>query len=160
MQEAVLARNILFICGTYTISFDHLEYVHRLDAAHGVSSVDAIISLRKWRKHNGEDDARYCARILYLMVDQTCYLPVDRVFAVLGLFPREIMSKVEINYSPQRCQEYWTTYEQFTQALSEFFSERKGSVNKELRGLAQATYSIPQLSTWCPYFNAPKNTMA
>lgn len=49
MQEAVLARKILFICGTYTISFDHLAYVHQLDAAHGVSSVDAIISLRKWR---------------------------------------------------------------------------------------------------------------
>ena len=160
MQEAILALNILFICGTYTISFDHLKYVHQLNAAHYVSSVDAIISLRNWRQNNGEADARYCTRILYLMVDQTCYLPVDRVFAVLGLFPREIMSKVEINYSRKRCQEYWTTYEQFTQALSEFFSERKGSVNKELRGLAQATYSIPQLSTWCPNFNAPKNTMA
>jgi hypothetical protein len=88
------------------------------------------------------------------MVDQTCYLPIDRVFAVLGLFPQEIMSKVEVNYSQKRCREYWTAYEQFTQALSEFFSEREGSVNEEIRRLAQATYSIPQLPTWCPNFNA------
>lgn len=158
MQEAVLARNILFVCGTYTISFNHLEYVHQLDTAHGVSSIDAIISLRNWRQHNGEADAGYCARTLSLMVDQNCYLPIDRVFAVLGLFPREIMSKVEVNYSRQRCKEYWTTYEQFTQALSEFFSERKGSVNKELQRLAKATYSIPQLPIWCPNFNYHETT--
>ena len=154
MQEAVLARNILFICGTYTISFDHLKYVHQLYATHGAPSVDAIISLRNWRQHNGEADAQYCGRILDLMVDQTCYLPVDRVFAVLGLFPQEIMSRVEVSYSRKRCREYWTTYEQFTQALSEFFSEREGSVNEEIRRLARATYSIPQLPTWCPNFNA------
>jgi hypothetical protein len=103
----------------------------------------------------------YCARILHLMFSQSCFLEVDRVYAVLGLFPPGLMAKVDVNYSRDHRDEYWATYLQFCQGLLSCLGRRNGPVVDALRGIAQRARKCPgDAPLWCPDFSRPLHAPA
>ena len=169
MQEAILARDLLIVCGEDRVEWADVAYFYNFvrretrskrkheqrEAPVDSPSVGAIISLRKWRAEHGEANAQYCIRILHLMVSQSCFLEVDRVYAVYGLFPPAVMAKVDVNYSHERKHKYWMTYLDFCRGLLAFLGNDDGHrVVEELRGITDRGYSCPgAVPSWLPDFS-------
>jgi hypothetical protein len=174
MQEAILAKEMLVVCGEKSVEWRDIAYVHNFVSSERVLSVQgksrtisrirspsisSITSLRQWRADNGENDAQYCAQILELMFSQSCFMEVDRVYAVLGLFPPDLMAKIDVNYSRNHCREYWKTYEQFCQALITSLGKDDGPVWDALRSIGARAYGCPgNALPWCPDFSRPRPT--
>ena len=168
MQEAVLARQLLVCCGDKSVIWEDVAYVYDFVEADGPASglsvtdshsVGAIISLRRGRAEEGEANAQYCTTILGLMVSQDCFLEVDRVYAVLGLFPPEVMSKIDVNYSYKHRMVYWEKYMQFCGGLVLCLGRKKSKpVVDALRAIAASTHRCPgNVPGWCPDFSNPKH---
>lgn len=154
MQEAVLAKSLLIICGSDITSWENIVRCTKSQfnttpraqslADHrknGIATVERIESLRQWRsasKRLTERQPYYLVEILQLMVTQDCFLPVDRVFAVLGLFPRDVITKVTVRYSAQgRRLDHRVVYAEFTNAILGLQDDQQGVVKSVIEALQE-----------------------
>jgi hypothetical protein len=76
--------------------------------------------------------------------------PVDRVYAILGLFGPEIRAQVDIDYSPASTKNYWKAYTQFFKALM------LRAPHMAIMGLISEEKLTP-LPSWCINFDSTQD---
>ena len=139
IQEMVFSRNIVFLCGRLSASWDDFN---TLMFAHQRYSKVAYDSLYKLNILAGMSKVFYCLRgqsemmgliekykgqpaggpevigLLEFSRNQECTEPLDRVYAVMNLLADDdIRSQITISYAENDKEQYWKTYAQLFNAL-------------------------------------------
>jgi Heterokaryon incompatibility protein (HET) len=170
-QEAVLARDMIFLCGTKVAQWSSLQALCRTkndfafrDGAVRTNLQDAlrlrlgdlysellytVSTIREARKKGQQDSI--IPITLRMSRHQATLEPVDRVYAILGLFDPEIRAQVDIDYSPASTKNYWKAYTQFFKALM------LRAPHMAVMGLSSEE-KLAHLPSWCINFNSTQNT--
>ena len=173
VQEAVLAREIVAVCGEKSAAYSDIQLLipafERLtrysDSQHLVGKFSGLVKafyclrcdmlkiideFRKDRTARAESDILRLTgdtmRILEFARNQQATQPIDRVYAVLGLIDKQLRSRIPIHYDPDSRRQYWRTYVQFFKAIVDTFAD--GAYY--FTSLFHTGRQTAELPSWCP----------
>ena len=174
-QEIVLARRAVMVCGPATINAidfftfvrngffrdrGYLKYIRSvasciledLTLSHFAYTLcDLITSSRKtFAEHGFAFDLAHLSGSLYDLETLRVKEPVDRIWAIAGLLPKNILERLasSVDYSVEGRKEYWRTYVTFAKTV--FDSGQ--SLHLLTMGPPQGKRDM-RLPSWCPDFS-------
>ena len=164
VQEVLMARELVLVCGSKTISWDALFAatfdIGLLIAADNPQverqyrcATKGIVELGEWRGKaggaviNGLSQSEF-VRILSAGRQRQVTEQVDRIWALTGLAQPELRKSVAplVDYSPAGRSNFYSTFKAFTQAFL-LQDERLWMLS-----LAAITPKHESLPSWCPNF--------
>ena len=127
-----------------------LRYVDRLERMARSRTVEVRGTKKTHVKKNGNS----FHIIMDVFKKQQCSEPVDRIWAILGLLPKELREHINntnlIDYSVSGKREYWRSYVAFMRLLCTL--DRKSFWTAVLAGQGLVKHSA--MPSWCPDWNA------
>jgi hypothetical protein len=162
VQEAVLAKDILFICGTKLSTFalfdlfwyeaqrnlfmDEIERKapKRMESRQGRLTVQNLVWLRELFSRGDLIPASDLAQIGR---DLNVSEPLDRIYGLIGLMPDAIRGAVVVDYSVTSRQEYWKLYISVGKMLLQ-------QESLDFLRYSESNERPPELPSWVPNWNA------
>ncbi|CAM1502532.1 Fc.00g045160.m01.CDS01 [Cosmosporella sp. VM-42] len=162
MQEVILARRLVFLCGEYLVDFedgikflkylDHLPLRNDISQVHNFSALNttddnaldtlSVVSMLRGRNQRGGSSA---LASLALARRKLAREPVDKVYGILGIIGSDIRDKIRVDYSPESKRDFWKLYVDVCRTLLEDDGYR-------ILRLTSSEQRHPELPTWCPDF--------
>ena len=160
LQEAVLAREIIFICGNTGIDFDILvnvvEGLEKISLTalplfntkieHCPRGIVSPMTISGLRKHFVQSP-RKCIEFTVLLLsssDRGCSDPRDRIYALLGMSGPELQENVQIRYDVPPTEIYLDYARWEIQQVN----------GPNILLLACWKHPRPDMPSWCPDFDA------
>lgn len=169
VQEALLAKNIIVLCGSRQVPWETFANLTAMllearllpdiiprglelkDVEPGFYAMIAMKNLRMTRLAlNGLPLYPFLKLLDHARVRQVGQ-PVDRIWAVIGLAPPAIYVAAAplINYSYSATTKYWETYINFVKILL------TKDAGLHILALCYSEATLDELPSWCPNFNSP-----
>jgi len=165
LQEVILAKDVLFICGSRVLEFELLRSASFQMYQVGISQyLKELVSNTR--------DIQRCPSLINLGLLRVAFStsllnavamlhkarrhhvrePVDRIYGLLGVMEEWVKQEVIVDYSPEARTQYWKLY----------ISVAKGIVRSgelDLLIIAASEERPLQLPSWIPNWNSPESTV-
>jgi hypothetical protein len=173
MQEAGLSQNCQLVCGGKSLEWSAIHTfettVKKMQSDYFSQRVIGpmflfgwkeilitLVTLRSWSAAVREDKISDVRALFVLSESKKCKEAVDRIWAILALFPNSLQQRVReagiVDYSASSKKQYWKTYLSF---LKLFYPENS-NVLWEIIRYGQGLAKNLNLPSWCPDFNATR----
>ena len=171
MQEAALSQNCQVVCDgkslewsaiqTFFATVEKLQFKPFFSIPHigiygGLEIARTPVTLEGWRVAVRKCKLWDIRGLFVLTESRDCKEAVDRIWAILALFPIDLQQRVReagiIDYSASGKKQYWKTYLSFLKLLYLDSPIDLWKVIYYGQGLAKN----PNLPSWCPDFNATR----
>jgi len=167
VQEAILARSIVILCGEMQLEFEEmvkfidflrlsllmddviLEHNFRLpESDNGFSALPLIEQFRQMRSGGGDI---HLYSLLQLSRRKLARENVDKVYGMMGVMSAELRDKIKVDYSSAARRDFWQTYINVS------------TISLEVHGflvlsMAPSDQKHPELPSWCPDFRHDSET--
>ena len=134
VQEMVLAKQLLLLCGKNVVDWSQLcavaVYTVTLEVSLSRSGLPTIplrlCDLHQMRMNSERlnqtgisksEFAYHASKLVDLVFRQDCTEPADRVYSVIGLLPDDIRKTLVVQYGDQARDHKWIVYKQFQKAM-------------------------------------------
>lgn len=166
VQEAVLARDLVVVCGEKSAAYSDIRIlIQAFDNIDRHGDSQHLVG-----KLEGLTKAFYCLRCdmlklieelrsgekapmgldIVMLIDfsrnQQATQPVDRVYAVLGLMSEQLRSRIPVHYDPDSRRKYWRTYVHLFKTLVDMYAD--GAFY--LTSVFITGRRTAELPSWCP----------
>jgi hypothetical protein len=172
VQEIVLARHSVFVCGerqvewSYVVNFAEAMamssfgaqiaglYTGQMGPKQAEHSINGLRLLRNTYKlrlaWEAENERGLIRMVMQIMQSQSASEPVDYVYAVLGMIPEDISQSVSVDYSAENRLNYWKMNAHMFKLLLQRISDWPSS-------LFPANVEREDLPSWCPIWGSGFN---
>ena len=163
IQEAVLAKSLVVVCGEHLIAFeevvqlanncrltrliDDILFHHMISPGDSDQGFAVLPYLDHFRQQVSRGEEVYLVALLNAACNKLVTEPVDKIYGVLALMSKDMQSKITIDYSEVARKEYWRLYI----AVGKLLLQEYGPVILDMTLTSTRRSEMP---SWCPDFGS------